>query len=359
MKILVTGTRGIPDIVGGVETHCEELYPRLVKMGHDVIVARRTPYVKDSFVDYQGVKLKNIFAPKTKSLEAIVHTFLAVLYAKKIKADIIHIHAVGPALVIPLAKLLGLRVVFTHHGPDYDRQKWSGLAKWILRRGESFAVRFSDRIVVISGVIKGILWEKYSYEKSTLIPNGVNLPQKSKTTTYLEELGLKPNQYIFTLGRFVKEKGFDLLIEAFLRTSSEDVILVIAGDADHEDDYSIALKNMGGGKVLFPGFVKGEKLNQLFANARLFVLPSFHEGLPISLLEAMSYNLDVLVSDIPANKEVGLDESFYFNTGDCVDLCEKLEMKLLNIPSNPPYDLAKYNWDNIAQATSDLYLSLR
>ena len=72
MKVIVLGTRGIPNIQGGVETHCEELYPRLVALGIDVILVTRKSYVTDlTITEYKGVKLKHIFTPKKKSIEAI------------------------------------------------------------------------------------------------------------------------------------------------------------------------------------------------------------------------------------------------------------------------------------------------
>ena len=98
MKIVVTGTRGIPGIMGGVETHCEELFPRIARKGFDVTVIRRKSYVHDTLRQYEGITLVDLATPKKKSFEAIVHTFRAVLEAKKLKADIIHIHAVGRCL---------------------------------------------------------------------------------------------------------------------------------------------------------------------------------------------------------------------------------------------------------------------
>ena len=144
MKIVVTGTRGIPNIMGGVETHCEELFPRMVERGYDVTLIRRSNYVKDDLHEWKGVKLVTIPSPKKKSFEAIIHTFRAINEAKKLGADVLHIHAIGPALLVPYAKLLGMKVVFTHHGPDYDRDKWGFAAKTILKMGERMGCMFAD-----------------------------------------------------------------------------------------------------------------------------------------------------------------------------------------------------------------------
>lgn len=177
MKIVVTGTRGIPGIMGGVETHCEELFPRIARKGFDVTVIRRKSYVHDTLRQYEGITLVDLETPKKKSLEAIVHTFRAVLKAKKLKADIIHIHAVGPALLTPVARLLGLKVVFTHHGPDYDRDKWGAAAKTALRLGEMMGTRFANEVIVISNVINDILSRKYHRKECHLIYKGFRLPR--------------------------------------------------------------------------------------------------------------------------------------------------------------------------------------
>ncbi|MCL1944117.1 MAG: glycosyltransferase family 4 protein [Candidatus Azobacteroides sp.] len=359
MKIVVIGTRGIPKIQGGVETHCEELYPRLVKMGCEVIIVRRSCYVTEDnkLTSYKGVKLKDIFAPKQKSLEAITHTFLAVCYARREKADILHVHAIGPSLMIPFAKLLGLKVVMTHHGPDYDRQKWGRLAKMALRAGEYMGAKYADRIIVISEVINNILKTKYNRTDAELIFNGVNIPVKSPDIDYIESLGLEKEKYLLTVGRFVEEKGYDILIDVFSRLPvSKEYKLVIAGGALHETEYARKLMDLAKEKgVILPGFITGEKLNQVYTNARLFVLPSFHEGLPICLLEAMSYRLDVLVSDIPANLMIALPPDDYFKTGSRDDLAQKITGKLSAGKKKVTYSLNLYNWDNIASRTLEVY----
>ncbi len=361
MYVVVLGTRGIPHIQGGVETHCEELYPRLVEQGVDVTLITRKSYVTDlTATEYKGVKLKHIFTPKKKSIEAIVHSFLGVLYARTQSPDILHIHAIGPSLMVPLARLLGLKVVVTNHGPDYDRQKWGKLAKWVLKSGEKFGTKYANKVIVISNVIKNILKDKYGRTDTKLIYNGVNIPQKSIDTDYLDTLGIKKDNYIIGVGRFVEEKGFHDLVEAY-KVLNTDVKLVLVGDADHESEYSVRLKTMARNHaVVLTGFIKGEQLNQIFSHAKLFVMPSYHEGLPIALLEAMSYNLDILVSDIPANLEVDLDRDDYFSVGNIADLKIKLDIKLNNNTDRNFTELIlkKYNWDSISKEVLTLYEGL-
>lgn len=359
---MVMGTRGIPHIPGGVETHCEHLYPRMIKRGeHSVTVVCRSIYVIDKGLgEYHGIKLKNIYSPKSKSFEAIVHSFLAVMYAAFKRPDVLHIHAIGPNLVAGLARLLGLKVVMTHHGPDYKRMKWNGVAKFFLKTGEWMGVRFSSKVIVISKEIKDHVADNYGRRDCVLIPNGVDKPMISTNTDYIESLNLVKDQYIFTLGRFVPEKGFDYLIRAYAQsTLSERYQLAIAGDADHESEYSLELKALARqNNIVLTGFIKGEKLKQLFSHAALFVIPSFYEGLPIALLEAMSYKLPILSSNIAANTQVNLPPENYFEVGDQAALLSHLNNIKLAEGERVDYDMRPYDWELIADETLDVYKSI-
>ena len=361
MKIFVAGTRGIPDIPGGVEKHCQELYPRVVEKGHEVLLCTRSPYVKKRNDIYKGVKLLYIFCPRIKSLEAIFHTFACLIAAIQYQPDILHIHGIGPALMVPLARLMGFKVVMTHHGPDYDRQKWGRFAKWVLKLGEYWGARLANEVIVISKVIKTIIHDRCN-RSSHLIYNGVPQPKNSISKDYLDQIGVSLRNYILAVARFVPEKGLHDLIHAFNGLEGP-LKMVIAGDADHETEYSQNIKNIAkeNNQIVLTGYITGEPLNQLFSHARLFLLPSYHEGLPISLLEALSYGLPSLVSDIPANKEVGLDSKYYFSCGNVDDLKAKLNTLLENDFDSKGQRkfqemvAEKYNWDKIAKQTIDIY----
>lgn len=358
MKIVVTGTRGIPNVMGGVETHCEELFPRIAEMGADVTVIRRNSYVHDGLKEWNGVKLVDVNTPKKKSFEAIIHTFRAINKAKKLGADILHIHAIGPALLVPYAKMRGMKVVFTHHGPDYDRDKWGFAAKTILKLGERMGCMFADEVIVISDVIKSLIARKYGRtEHVHLIYNGVPQPEICDYPEYFEELGIEKGKYILGMCRFVPEKNLHHLVEAMVKV--KDVKLVLAGDTDFEDEYSRGLKEMARKNgVVLTGFIKGRKLHSLLSNTKAYCLPSSHEGLPISLLEAMSYKVPVVVSDIPANMEVGLPKVNYFPCGDVDALAKKLEAVVAAPCGRVEYDLGKYDWNKIASQVMQVYANV-
>lgn len=362
MKIVVTGTRGIPDIMGGVETHCEELFPRIAAMGNDVTLIRRSDYVHDELTEWKGVRLVNVDSPKKKSFEAIIHTFRAINRAKRLGAEILHIHAIGPALLVPYAKLRGMKVVFTHHGPDYDRDKWGTAAKTILKLGERMGCRFADEVIVISDVIRRLIGRKYGRREHVhLIYNGVPQPDVCSHPEYFVQLGIEEGKYILGMCRFVPEKNLHHLVAAYAKLKHDGMIpvdmrLVLAGDTDFEDDYSLSLKQMArDNDVVLTGFVKGRRLHSLLSHAACYCLPSSHEGLPISLLEAMSYRLPVVVSDIPANLELGLSVGCYFHCCDIGQLAERIHRILSFSPSRMDYDMAKYDWDIIAGQLACVY----
>ncbi len=364
IKIVVFGTRGFPGVPGGVEKHCEELYTRLAGLGCDVTVFTRKPYFpkEKQATEWNGVKFVHLWCPKQKSLEAIIHSFLSVLKARSIYPDILHVHAVGPALSIPFAKRLGLKVVMTHHGPDYERAKWGRIARFVLRKGEEFGVARSDQVIAISSVIENHVRKKFS-RNVYYIPNGITLSTIVSPGAELEKWHLQPKRYIFTACRFVPEKGLHDLIAAYKRMEEKSIKLVIAGDADHETAYSKNLKKFASQTkgVVLTGFITGQGLAELFSNTRLFVLPSYYEGLPIALMEALGYGVPVLVSDIPQHRELSLEPSMYFPAGNTDALSQSLR-DFLELESNRVENDSllgrirkEYNWDYIARKTLEVY----
>jgi glycosyltransferase involved in cell wall biosynthesis len=364
LTVVWLGLRGFPGVQGGVETHARYLSPLLVEEGCEVHVITRTPYQPTEIGEtWKGVRFHNLWAPRSKGLEAILHTFLGVLYAGIVlRPDVLHIQAIGPALMTPLARVLGLRVVVTHHGPDYDRQKWGRFARQILQWGERLGMRWSNGRIVISAVIRRIVRDKYKQE-STLIPNGVVLPELPSTAGNLAPFGLTPGKYIVLVSRLVPEKRHLDLIEAFRRAHLTDWKLAIVGASDHPDAYTrqvleTAAESPG---VVCTGFQSGQGLRELYAHSGLFVLPSSHEGLPIAMLEALSYGLPVVASDIPANLEVGLPAEHYYPLGDIGALAARLS-EFAARPLSPEiresrrtWVSERFDWRDIARRTKKVY----
>ena len=361
MKLFVTGTRGFPGIMGGVETHCEQLYTRIAGRGIGVTVARRKPYLTEANrgAHCGDIEFADIYAPHDKHFEAIVHTFLAIIRARRSGADILHIHGIGPGLLAPMARLLGLKVVLTVHSFNYDHDKWNAAAKSVLRLGEWCSIRWANAVIAISGPIRRSLAERYPKKKINLIYNGVNGAQPTGDRSYLSQIGVGERPYILALGRFTPEKGFHDLVEAYRKSGlSGSCDLVIAGAPDHETDYSRKLvQGARSAGVILPGFVSGSPLRQLFSGATLSVLPSYNEGLPIAMLEAMSYGLDIIASDIEPNRLPMLAPDDFYPLGDTDALAAALRRKT-EMPKRRHYDLSPFDWDRVADATLELYKSI-
>ncbi|WP_137167939.1 glycosyltransferase family 4 protein [Salinimonas lutimaris] len=359
MKLCAVGLRGIPDVMGGIESHCQQLYPRMVKSGMDITVICRSPYVDKNRKEFEGVELRSVWTVKHKFAETFLHTFLAIFYARfVVKPDVLHIHGIGPALFTPLAKLLGMQVMVTHHGADYDRQKWNEFAKKILKFGESMAVKFADRAIVVGRTLTGRLQasNKKQADNIKFVPNGAltGVNPDLGADKLPADLNLTPAEYVLTVARLVPEKGIHDLVEAY-RQSNSDLKLVIVGSADHEDEYSRSLTKQASDNIIFAGRRSGDELNALYKFARVFCLPSYHEGLPIVALEAIAAGTEVLISDITPNMDIGLPEDSYFRVGDTDQLADKItHVDQLNLALNKENFLNTFNWDTISVDTAEI-----
>jgi len=370
VRICMIGLRGIPGVPGGIETHVEQLVPGLVERGADVHVYARQNYVAGE-VPYvwRGVTVHPTWAPSNTRLEAIVHTLLALFKAKALEPDIVHIHAVGPSLVAPLARMMGMNVVFTHHGYDYDREKWNVLEKKVLRLGEWAGMRFAQGRIVVAKHIADAMQTKFN-RNVHFIPNGVQIDIDAADDSVLDEFGLTKGRYVLLVARLVVEKRQMDLIEAFLRAGMADTKLVLVGGGDARSDYAETLRARAKShpNIVLTGSQSGARLGGLFANAGLFVLPSSHEGMPIALLEALAYGLPILASDIEANLALELDSDCYFPLGDISKLAQAMRTKLSERHAAPQPSvevmetgskiMSRYNWKTICEQTASLYLSV-
>lgn len=367
IKICVTGLRGVPGVMGGVETHCEELYPRLKRLmpDADIEIVGRSPYMGSKAYDFEGVRVTPLHALRHKYFEAISNTLLAVFYARfRARADVLHMHAIGPGLLTPLAKLLGLKAVVTHHGQDYRRQKWNRAAKAVLAAGEWLAAASADRVLIVSQAVRQELAQRHPRRAGKLVyvPNGApalaeSEPGRAADAEVLARFGLAKDGYVLGVGRLVPEKGFHDLLDAFAAAGA-NLKLVIAGAADHEDDYSQSLLRRAGKAVVFTGFLGRDELGALYRNAAVFVLPSYHEGLPIVVLEAARHGAPLLLSDIAANREIGLDQGNYFPVGDVGALESRLRASFKSLRADPEAIAARFDWDKAASRTAEVYREL-
>ena len=355
---------------GGVEIVVKELCTRMARMGCQVTCYNRSghhvsgaEYDSTEKTEYQGIRQKVVPTIEKKGLAAVSSSFFAALYSAFGRYDVVHIHAEGPAFFCWLPKLFGKRVVITVHGLDWAREKWkSGFGSKFIRQGEKNAVKYADEIIVLSKGVQKYFLETYG-RKTHFIPNGVNRPEIQEAKLITEKFGLKKDSYILFLGRLVPEKGIRYLVEAFKNVKT-DKKLVIAGGSSDTDSFMEELKELakGDNRILFTGFVQGAMLDELYSNAYLYTLPSDLEGMPLSLLEAMSYGNCCLVSDIPECAAVVEDKALIFKKSDVEDLQKKLQdacdcsENVQEFKKNAAdFICEKYNWDEVVKETMKLY----
>nr|WP_297572748.1 glycosyltransferase family 4 protein [uncultured Peptostreptococcus sp.] len=371
LKIAMLGHKRIPSREGGIEIVVEELSTRMVELGHAVTCYNRkghhvsgAEFDGEAKTEYKGVKLKTVPTIERKGLAAVTSSFFASLFAAVGPYDVVHIHAEGPAFFCWLPKLFKKRVVVTIHGVDWQREKWqSGFGSKFIRQGEKNAVKYADEIIVLSKGVQDYFKETYG-RKMHFIPNGVNRPQIREANLITDRLGLKKDSYILFLGRLVPEKGIRYLVEAFKNVKT-DKKLVIAGGSSDTNSFMAELKELAKGddRIIFTGFVQGAMLDELYSNAYIYTLPSDLEGMPLSLLEAMSYGNCCLVSDIPECAEVVEDKALIFKKADVKDLqsklqdaCDHSEKVDAHKKQAADFICRKYNWDEVVKETMKLYM---
>lgn len=371
LNISMLGHKRIPSREGGIEIVVEELSTRMVKAGHSVTCYNRSghhvsgkEYDGGSCKEYQGVKLKSVFTINRKGLAAMTSSFFGAICTAFGKYDVVHFHAEGPCAMLWLPKLIGKRCIATIHGIDWQRAKWGGFASKYIKFGEKVAAKYADEIIVLSGGVQKYFMDTYG-RKTVFIPNGVNRPILRNPHFIKEKYRLEKDEYILFLGRLVPEKGITYLIEAFKRTTT-DKKLVIAGGSSDTDAFMQELRKLaeGNDRIVFTGFVQGQMLEELYSNAYVYTLPSDLEGMPLSLLEAMSYGNCCVTSDISECAEVVEDKAILFKKSDIDDLKEKLQY----VCDNPDvvrklksgaadFICQKYNWDDVVEQTLKLYQS--
>jgi glycosyltransferase involved in cell wall biosynthesis len=364
LRVTMLGIRGFPNVQGGVENHTHNLAAGLVELGCDVEVIVRSPYVPKGNRTVGGIKLTCIWSPRLKGLEAFLHTFMGVLRAAWTRPDILHIHSVGPALFTPLARSFGLRVVVTHHLANYEAKKWGFVARSILRLGERVGMLFANGRIAVSAGLAGRIKRTYGVPV-VVIPNGIRRPRRVESTEILRAFGLQPRRYVLTVARIDEQKRQLDLINAFARVRETGWKLAIVGDSDYASEYArtVARAAAEADGVVLLGYQSGDALAELYTHAGLFVLPSSHEGQPIAALEAISYRCPIILSDIPAHREIGTSSTQFIRVGDVDALATRLKARCAAVANRNPgliehqHFINNHDWRAIAERTLDLYVS--
>lgn len=364
LKIAMIGHKDFPSREGGIEVVVEELAGRMAKLGHKVTVYNRGLTKNEPRISsHNGVETRRVLAPKNGGCSALISSFTATLEACTKHYDVIHYHAEGPSVSLFIPHMLGIKTVVTIHGLDWKRSKWGRFARTYIKLGEKIAAKYADKMIVLSEDMKAYFAQQYNRE-TIVINNGITPILDLKPKNITEKWGLTEDNYILYLARITPEKGLHYLISAYNEIET-DIKLVIAGRLT-DDLYCREIKEMACNKpnIIFTDFVCGDDLSELYNNCRVYVLPSEIEGMPISLLEALSAGCRCLVSDIPENVGIVNDYVYPFQNKNEIDLRYKLEL-LSTMKQNPTKKelvrkeiCERYDWNNVTDRTLEVYQHL-
>ncbi len=372
MKIAVIGSKGLPPRQGGIEHHCAEIYPRMVKRGHTVELYARSSYTLKMWgqrTAYKGIAISHMPSVYLKGADALVSSALAAAIASGKRYDIIHFHALGPSLFTPLPKIFNTaKIVVTCHGLDWKRSKWGAFSSRVIRLGEQTAVRTADGIIAVSQDIQTYLQDTYGRASAYISNAPATYPEFELGFDYGASLGLESQRYILFLGRLVPEKCPDLLIQAFQRLQLPGWKLVLAGGNSDASDFAARLRYLAREQpnIVFTGEIRERQLAEIVRNAGLFVLPSDVEGLPLAVLEAMNEEIPIVVSNIPSHQNlVGSHRGLLFTAGDIEDCMVKLKWAInhpdamaVRVANAKQYVQLNHNWDAIVSEHIDFYHDL-
>jgi glycosyltransferase involved in cell wall biosynthesis len=367
MRVAMLGHKRVPSREGGIEVVVEELSTRMAAQGIKVTALNRSghhvagaEYDSERAKQYKGIHIKYVPTINKKGLAAVSSSFFACMQAGFGPYDVVHIHAEGPAYFAWIPKLLKKRVIVTVHGLDWQRAKWGNFASRYIKAGEANAVKYADEIIVLSRGVQDYFRETY-HRETVFIPNGVAPGEQLPADLITKKWGLEKDGYILFVGRLVPEKGIKYLLEAW-RNVKTDKKLVFAGMASDTEEFRDEIKALADDRVIFTGFTVGQELKELYSNAYVYCLPSDLEGMPLTLLEAMSYGNCCLVSSISECTEVVEDKAVVFEKSNVQDLRDKLQ-ELIDHPETvrkykeaaEKFITEKYNWDEVVEKTLELY----
>lgn len=358
MKIVFIGGRDI-HILGGIENYTLNLTRELTKLGHECVVWCESDHHAVEMLD--GVKV--IYHPGPKSnlvckpwcgLKATLRT----LTGEK-KVSVIHYNAWPASLWCWLPRMFGIPSLMEGHGLEWQRSKYSSREQKMLKFMEWFTAHLNQHLIMCSEGQVEFFRKEYGKE-SVCIPGAVNLPDLSapNNSDILMRYGLTAGKFFLFMGRLVQDKNPDYLIKAFIKSKHEGYKLVIAGGNDANPEYVRTLHQHANDKpdVVFTGPVYDKDKDLLLRSAYCFCIPSTIEGLSIVMMEAASYKLPTIASDIDANKEFLGEDAVYVRPEDEEDLMKAMEFAITHpeqmqqfVDANYAKILQKYTWNQIAR----------
>nr|WP_315262495.1 glycosyltransferase [uncultured Limnohabitans sp.] len=302
-NIVHFGKYYFPD-AGGIESVTVSLAKGAAQAGHAVSVVcfEKTPAHKKEIID--GVQV--IRAPIAKLLASQplgIQYFLQCLSQAK-KADVVHLHA--PNMLGALCALFipsQTRLLVHWHSDVLNK----GALGNILRPLESALLRRANSIVATSQVYADASETLAPFKfKIAVVPIGVPDAKHDGSDSQLQkalELQIGSRKIVLAVGRLVPYKGFDVLIQAAQQLDKDSVVVIVGSGPMHEELQQTIANDRLEDRVILAGRLSDAVLHALFKRATLYCLPSTYraEAFGVVLLEAMTYGLPIVASDIPGS----------------------------------------------------------
>jgi len=350
--ILVVGARGIPGIEGGAEKHAECVFSRFAANGYDVTLLGTRQAIKCA--EYRGVKLVGIPTIRLANTDKLIYHFLCFVYALADRPKLVHLQGLNSGIFLFLYKLFGMKVVMRYASADHQYAKWGIIGRIGFKLCERQVI-LADHVITVSRKYRRDLSVRYGLKSVSFIPNGMDDAEVTDAARrYWTELGLAGKRYVLSVGRLTVDKGYADIIAAMERLGRPDVELVIVGGPDGTNFHE-HLKAIGGRKTHILGRLDRRLLSLLYKHCSAYVCASAHEGLSNSILEAIAFGSPLVVSDIPANREMSLAEHCYFRRGDIGALARKIAATLTS-PADFIVDRRSFvRWNEVFKQTERVY----
>ncbi|WP_193335470.1 glycosyltransferase family 4 protein [Devosia beringensis] len=351
-RILVVGARGIPDVEGGAEKNAEQLFPRLVDIGHEVTLLSLASNVKEN--SYRGVKLVAVPSLWLLKTDKILYYFAAIYHAIRLRPQIVHLQGLGAALFLWVYKLMGIRTVVRYGSADYILPKWGVLGRLGFRLSE-YQLQFADAVISVSETLSQRLAANNFKARVHFIPNAIDEPHP----LWSGNVESSEPPYILAVGRVTSQKNVDTLLRAFalFRETSPHYVLRVAGSLSDET-YVEALSAFMSDGVTMLGAIPRNQVPALLSHCALYVNLSHHEGNSNATLEAISHGCPILVSDIPENHEMPLGPANFVDQDDVAAVANAFSAAMTKPEAFVVSRAGFLSWDKVAASTNNVYRTI-
>lgn len=357
MRLAIVGIRGIPNNYGGFETLAEYLVAHF-EQDFELTVFCSSSDMDSSLKTYKGAKLR--YLPiSSHGAFGILYDSLALLMAV-FSHDKVLFLGFGGGFIIPFLGKLKSKIILNIGGLDWKRDKWSPLAKRVIRFSESQLVKHSNLLIADNAGIRDYLFETYG-KRSELIAYGGDQAQKiDASNADIESYPFLNGDYAFSVTRIQIDNQIDLILEAF--NVQNELPLVMVGNWNNSE-YGIQTKEKYANSknlILLDAIYDREKLDLLRSNCSLYIHGHSAGGTNPSLVEAMYLGLPIFAFASGYNEYTTENQAIYFDSTEMLSqlIEDRKDLNLVEMAKNLKQIADQsYRWENIAKKYREVILS--